>query len=41
MVGDGGGGGDDNVYDDDGCVTDKIWDRKSFQVGGHWPLWRG
>jgi len=20
---------------------DKIWDRKSFQVRGHWPLWRG
>ena len=20
---------------------DKIWDRKSFEVGGHWPLWRG
>jgi len=19
---------------------DKIWDRKSFQVEGHWPLWR-
>jgi len=19
---------------------DKIWDRKSFEVG-HWPLWRG
>jgi len=19
----------------------KIWDRKSFEVGGHWPLWRG
>ena len=19
---------------------DKIWDRKSFEVGGHWPLWR-
>ena len=18
-----------------------IWDRKSFKVGGHWPLWRG
>ena len=18
---------------------DKIWDRKSFEVGGHWPLW--
>ena len=17
----------------------KIWDRKSFEVGGHWPLW--
>ena len=22
-------------------VMDKIWDRKSFEVGGHWPLWRG
>ena len=22
-------------------VMDKIWDRKSFKVGGHWPLWRG
>jgi len=20
---------------------DKIWDRKSFEVGCHWPLWRG
>ena len=20
---------------------DKIWDRKSFEVCGHWPLWRG
>ena len=20
---------------------DKIWDRKSFKVGGHLPLWRG
>ena len=20
---------------------DKIWDRKSFEVGGHWPLWGG
>jgi len=20
---------------------DKIWDRKSFEVGGRWPLWRG
>jgi len=20
---------------------DKIWNRKSFGVGGHWPLWRG
>ena len=20
---------------------DKIWDRKTFEVGGHWPLWRG
>ena len=19
---------------------DKIWYRKSFEVGGHWPLWR-
>ena len=19
---------------------DKIWDRKFFDVGGHWPLWR-
>ena len=22
-------------------VMDKIWDRKSFEVRGHWPLWRG
>ena len=22
-------------------VMDKIWDRKSFEVGGHWPSWRG
>ena len=22
-------------------VMDKIWDRKSFEVGGHWPVWRG
>jgi len=22
-------------------VMDKIWDRKSFEVGGHWPFWRG
>jgi len=22
-------------------VMDKIWDRNSFEVGGHWPLWRG
>jgi len=22
-------------------VVDKIWDRKSFEVRGHWPLWRG
>ena len=22
-------------------VMDKIWDRKSFEVGGHWPLWQG
>ena len=22
-------------------VMDKIWDRKSFEVGGRWPLWRG
>ena len=22
-------------------VMDKIWDRKSFKVEGHWPLWRG
>ena len=21
-------------------VMDKIWDRKSFGVGGHWSLWR-
>jgi len=21
-------------------VMDKIWDRKSFEVGVHWPLWR-
>jgi len=20
---------------------DKIWDRKSFEVGGHWPWWQG
>ena len=20
---------------------DRIWDRKSIEVGGHWPLWRG
>jgi len=20
---------------------DKIWDGKSFEVGGHWLLWRG
>jgi len=20
---------------------DKIWDRKSFELRGHWPLWRG
>ena len=20
---------------------DIIWDRKSFEVGGHWPLWQG
>ena len=20
---------------------DKIWDKISFEVGGHWPLWRG
>ena len=19
---------------------DRIWDRKSFEVGDHWPLWR-
>jgi len=19
----------------------KIWDRKSFEVGGHWSLWQG
>ena len=22
-------------------VMEKIWDRKSFEVGGHWSLWRG
>jgi len=22
-------------------VMDKIWDRKSFKVGGHWQLWLG
>ena len=22
-------------------VMDEIWDRKSLEVGGHWPLWRG
>ena len=22
-------------------AMDKIWDKKSFEVGGHWPLWRG
>ena len=22
-------------------VMDKIWDGKSFKVGGHLPLWRG
>ena len=22
-------------------VMDKIWDKNSFEVGGHWPLWRG
>ena len=22
-------------------VMDKIWDRKSFEVGGHWSLWWG
>ena len=22
-------------------MTFDIWDRKSFEVGGHWPLWRG
>jgi len=22
-------------------VMDKIWDRKSFEVGSHWPLLRG
>jgi len=22
-------------------VMDKSWDRKSFEVGGHWPLWQG
>jgi len=20
---------------------DNIWDRKSFEVGGYWSLWRG
>jgi len=20
---------------------DKIWDRKSFEVRSHWPLWQG
>jgi len=20
---------------------DQIWDRKSFEGGGHWPLWCG
>jgi len=20
-------------------VMDETWDRKSFEVGGHWPLW--
>ena len=20
---------------------DNIWDKKSFEIGGHWPLWRG
>jgi len=20
---------------------DTLWDWKSFEVGGHWPLWRG
>jgi len=20
---------------------DKIWDRKTFKVGGYWPLWWG
>jgi len=20
---------------------DQIWDGKSFEVGGHWPLWWG
>jgi len=20
---------------------DTIWDKKSFEFGGHWPLWRG
>ena len=20
-------------------VMEKIWDRKSFEVAGHWPLW--
>ena len=22
-------------------VMDTIWGRKFFEVGGHWPLWRG
>jgi len=22
-------------------VMDNIWDRTSFEVVGHWPLWRG
>ena len=22
-------------------VMEKIWERKSFEVGGHWPLWQG
>ena len=22
-------------------VMDKIWERKSFEVGGRWPLWQG
>ena len=26
-----------HVFDN---VMDKIWYRKSFEVGGHWPLWR-